>query len=198
MSAPLGCGRVHRHAAKFYDTEPSLFCTVSGFLAEGLLSSEPALVIATPSHVAGIESALADRGVDVAAARRAGELIVLDAEDTLGTFFVGTGPDAGLFDQQMGDVIDQILRGRRPAVIRAYGEMVDVLWQQGMSMAALHLEMLWNKLALKYAFSLLCGYSMGHFYKEAGQFHDVCGHHTHVLDPACTDVRFDAIQTRYA
>ena len=46
--------------------------------------------------------------------------------------------------------------------------------------AAIRLEMLWNELANTHSFSLLCGYSMGHFYKDTGQ-HDICRQHTHQI-----------------
>jgi hypothetical protein len=62
--------------------------------------------------------------------------------------------------------------------------MVDVLWQDGLTAAAIRLEMLWNQLAMTHDFSLLCGYSMGSFYKDAGM-RDICAQHSHVV-PADT------------
>ena len=58
--------------------------------------------------------------------------------------------------------------------------MVDVLWQNDQQEAAIRLETLWNQLANTEAFSLLCGYAIGHFYKDAN-FQEVCRHHTHVV-----------------
>ena len=46
--------------------------------------------------------------------------------------------------------------------------------------AAIKLEMLWNLLANTHDFSLLCGYAMGQFYKDA-TIDEVCRHHTHVV-----------------
>ena len=40
--------------------------------------------------------------------------------------------------------------------------------------------MLWNRLANTHDFSLLCGYAMGNFYKDA-TIQDVCRHHTHTV-----------------
>jgi hypothetical protein len=57
---------------------------------------------------------------------------------------------------------------------------VDLLWQEGRRELAISLEMLWNQLANTQRFSLLCGYAMGAFYKDA-HFDDVCGQHTHVV-----------------
>jgi hypothetical protein len=58
--------------------------------------------------------------------------------------------------------------------------MVDVLWQDGLTAAAIALEMLWNQLAMTHDFSLLCGYAMGNFYKDAGM-RDICAQHSHVV-----------------
>ena len=61
--------------------------------------------------------------------------------------------------------------------------MVDVLWKEGKPEAAIRLEMLWNKLAQQHGFALLCGYSMGNFYKETKGFEAICREHTHVVAP---------------
>ena len=64
--------------------------------------------------------------------------------------------------------------------MRAYGEMVDVLWQDGLTSAALRLETLWNELTRTQDFSLLCGYAMRIFYKQAGM-REICAQHSHVI-----------------
>ena len=181
-----------RHAAKFYDSDQSLCATVADFLSAGLVSGHPALVIATSSHAVMIEEALGNRLIDVLRARRGGDLVMLDAEEMLGTFRFGGSPDADLFTEHVGAIFQQVVRGRGHAVIRAYGEMVDVLWKQGNSEGAIALEILWNKLALRHAFSLLCGYSMGNFFKQAEQFHEICRLHTHVFDPDQSAVQVPA------
>ena len=47
---------------------------------------------------------------------------------------------------------------RNPAGVSVYGEMVGLLWSQGMTISAMHLEELWNELQCELPFSLLCGY----------------------------------------
>ena len=59
--------------------------------------------------------------------------------------------------------------------------MPDIERGQGHSEAAIKLEILWNKLALKYDFALLCGYAMGSFYKQTTPLEDVIAQHTHVI-----------------
>jgi len=134
---------------------------------------------------------LRTRLIDVDQALRRGELILLDAEDTLGAFMTGDRPDPILFNRYMSTILEQAVKGRKRSVIRAYGEMVDVLWKAGKPEAAIALEILWNTLATKYAFSLLCGYSMGQFYKQPDLYRQVCDQHTSVFDPEARVLPFD-------
>ena len=173
--------RSHHHAVQFYGNETSLFTTVGGFLSEGLIAGQPALVIATGPHRVGILEQLTERLIDVQQAMRVGDLIVLDAGEALDRFMVGDNPDAGAFEREMGTQIERLLRGRKRVMVRAYGEMVDVLWKDGRSQAAVAVEMLWNKLSATYGFALLCGYAMGNFYKQIEQFQAVCRQHTQIV-----------------
>lgn len=170
----------HHHAVQFYGDDSELFRTVGTFLTQGLVDGQPALVIATQPHRIAIEKALESHLIDVAAARRLGDLVLLDAEETLATFMVNGMPDGRLFRRAVGDVIEETLRGRKRTPVRAYGEMVDVLWKLGQTEAAVRLEVLWNNLAETHSFSLLCGYAIGNFYKETQRYQDVCDLHTHV------------------
>jgi DcmR-like sensory protein len=175
-----------RHAVKFYGNDDSLFSTVAGFLAKGLVHGEPAVVIATEEHRSGIIRRLGDHFVDVPRATRSGDLLLLDARELLDSFMRNSAPDARLFCPKVGGIVERALR-RRKVVVRAYGEMVDLLWKDGQSRAAIQLEILWNQLAMQYGFWLLCGYSMGHFYKQAIRMEEVCACHAAVYpDDAAT------------
>jgi hypothetical protein len=48
--------------------------------------------------------------------------------------------------------------------------------------------MLWNDLARTFNFSLVCGYSMGNFYKDAA-VEEICRLHTHILSDQDDDGR---------
>jgi hypothetical protein len=171
-----------RHAVQFYGSDDSLITTVAGFLSEGLIAGQPAVILATAPHRDAIVAQLVACFIDVEKALHQGDLVVLDAVETLGLFMIGDSPDATAFDTHVGRVFEQVLEGRPATILRAYGEMVDVLWKQGRTEAAIELELLWNKLAARFGFALLCGYSMGNFYKQAALFQEVCRQHTHVLN----------------
>jgi hypothetical protein len=170
----------HFHAVKFYESRESLCRIVAEFLGEGLLTQQPALIIATPEHRAGILAELRLRHFDVEGTQAAGDLLLLDADETLATFMVDGMPDADLFFATATSALARVCRGRTSCTTRAYGEMVDVLWKAGQDVAAIRLEMLWNKLAMTDDFALLCGYTMGNFYKDAS-LAEIHQHHSHVV-----------------
>jgi PAS domain S-box-containing protein len=170
------------HIVQFYESDDFLCDTVANFLGAGLEAGEPLLVIATAAHREAFRGRLALRGFDVEGACNSGQLTLLDARETLATFMVGGMPDWSRFKEVIGAIITSGRKGRDGRV-RAYGEMVDLLWRDGHPKAAIALEELWNDVGKIHSFSLLCAYVMGNFYKEAdGQhFHEVCRTHTHVL-----------------
>ena len=168
------------HAVRFYESDRALARIVADFLSEGLQAGNPGIVVATPTQRGAIVRELSARSLDVAQLQRSDDLVLLDAQDTLSAFMANDKPEAAKFNETMCEVISRARRGRADCTVRIYGQMVDILWQADERDAAIRLEMLWNQLANTHAFSLLCGYAMGHFYKDAN-FADVCGQHTHVV-----------------
>jgi hypothetical protein len=170
----------HYHGVQFYKDEHSLAATVAGFLAEGLLIGEPGVIVATPAHTKSILLELRQRDVDTHELRRTHELQLFDARKMMSAFMVKGMPDPLLFRSNVGDVFERLCAGRNPCPIRAYGEMVDLLWRDGNEDGAMRLEILWNQLASTYEFSLLCGYAVGNFYKQPrSRMQDVRDQHTH-------------------
>lgn len=181
LSAQCEPAHAHQHAVQFYGSDVALFTNVASFLSEGLVAGQPAVIIANQSHTDSILEHLRARFIDVERAKHIGDLIILDADDTLATFMKDDEPDPSSFKRHVGDVIAQALGGRVRTPVRAYGEMVDVLWKQQKPEAAIKLEILWNELATTHAFSLLCAYAIGNFYKQTQQYEAVCAQHTRVI-----------------
>jgi PAS domain S-box-containing protein len=171
------------HIVQFYESEHFLATTVAEFLATGLAAGQPVVVIATAPHRTALAGVLRSRGLDMDHTRRTGQLIALDARETLDRIMVGAIPDRARFRHVVGKTIERSRRRGRHAVVRLYGEMVDLLWSEGNIDGAIRLEELWNELADTYAFSLLCAYAMGHFYKETHGpgFGRICREHARVL-----------------
>jgi signal transduction histidine kinase len=171
------------HVVQFYDSEAYLGAAVSDFLAAGLRTGQPVLVIATPAHRDAFAKRLKSKGLDVDRAVSSGQLMMLDARDTLSKFMSGSVPDADRFRQAVGDVLRESVSGTTHSVTRAYGEMVDILWKDGNAEGAVRLEELWNELGATHSFALLCAYSMENFSRESHSpgFEAICRQHLHVV-----------------
>jgi PAS domain S-box-containing protein len=171
MTAGIDEASAHHHAVQFYEDERFLVERVAEFLAAGAREGEPCVVIATEEHNAAFAARLRALGVD------AEPVTFLDARTTMEQFLHRGMPDGERFRQVIGGTLETINAGG--GRVRAYGEMVDLLWRDGEPDAAIRLEELWNDLANHYAFSLLCAYPMGNFYKESDSalFERICSTH---------------------
>jgi signal transduction histidine kinase len=185
--APLA---VHpNHVVQFYEDDAFLCDRVAEFIALGLAAGEPACVVATAEHREAFAVRLARRGFAVDELRARGLLIWLDARETLAKLMIGDLPDWTLFSGFLGGIIEESRQRAPLACVRAYGEMVDVLWRDGKKQAALRLEAMWNELASSHSLSLLCAYVMGNFFRsgdaegfgDGDAFRDVCRAHGQVL-----------------
>lgn len=146
------------HVVQFYEQSPYLVDRVSSFIAPGLKAGEAAIVIATPEHREMIEVQLRAHGIDVSELREQGAYVDLDAAETMARFMVNGQPDRRRFVEVIGGTISRARPRAQFPIVRAYGEMVALLWAQGRQDAAINLEELWNELLGHHPFSLMCGY----------------------------------------
>jgi hypothetical protein len=150
------------HGVLLYDSEPELVRALEDYVVAGWACGEVALVIARPEHRAAVRERLV--GLGLAGRLRDGRLVELDAAATLELFMVDGSPDPELFDHTVGAVVRD---HTAEAPLRGFGEMVDLLWEEGNAIAALELEALWSELQSRCTFSLLCGYATDHVDAES-------------------------------
>lgn len=148
------------HIVQFYQEDDFLARGVSCYLSEGFQKGAAAVVIMTPPHWTRVREKLMNLGVPVGDLELQGRILVLDAQDTLASVLKDGAPDRGLFQTQVAERIRQSKLLTGDAEVRAYGEMVDLLWQEGRLEAAIELERLWNELIRDKRFSLLCAYKV--------------------------------------
>lgn len=123
--------------------------TVAPALARAAAAGHVLLLIATPERAAALVAA-------VPASHDPADVVVLDAEATLGRICVDGRPDARAFaDVVAGPVHEAARRGRS---VTAYGEMVALLWDRGDVAGVMALEELWQRLCATGEVRLLCGY----------------------------------------
>jgi len=182
--AATRAGRPFRHhSVQFYESDEHLAGVVTDFLANGLRGGAPAIVIATEGHRDGFVERLKFSDVDVDEVLRSGQLQLLDAGQALGSFRVDGALDEARFKEQIGNLVERSRREWPRGRLRAYGEMVDLLWKEGRRDATIELEEMWNRLAAVQPLSLLCGYEISNF-PDAGdtdRFDRICGTHTRVV-----------------
>jgi len=183
-SERLGHARVweKRHDVQFYDNHVFLCESVGRFLAEGIRAAQPAIVIATPAHRSAFAAELNRLHIDIDSLHPL-DLVWLDARETLSAFMEGSMPNAERFEATFANVFEKMIATRRYVTVRAYGEMVDILWREGKPEGAIALEEMWNELANTYAFALLCAYSKESFQEthSLAGIERICAAHTHVL-----------------
>jgi hypothetical protein len=149
------------HLVELFDSDESLAEGVAEFLGDGLVRNDQMLVVGTEERWYAILMRLAALGRPADDALRSGRLVVRAAKVTLDKFMDGGRISPTLFHATVGTLVEGMAACGRP--LRIYGEMVDVLASQGDYANALELERLWNQLATRHRFTLLCGYAAGHF-----------------------------------
>lgn len=183
----------HAHFVQLFDGDHrALTRNVGKYLAEGLSLGGGIVVVSTTNQRAPFLAELERRGWQPDRLAEDGRLDCLDAVDTLARFMVNGYPDAGRFDVVVGDVVRAAIARAGDCGLRAYGDMVGVLWGERQYPAAIRLEQLWNKLRENLPFSLFCAYPVDVFGRQfdVGILDAMLCAHTHLL-PAYADGHFE-------
>ena len=144
------------HFVQIYADDEVFLDTLEGFIGNGLRAGDSAIVIATAAHRDALETRLLVQGIDLAEARRNEQYIDLDAEQCLAEFIVNGWPDDDYFVAFVNGLLKRARRSGRK--VRAFGEMVALLWARGDHAATVRLEHIWQKLCQAESFSLFCAY----------------------------------------
>ncbi|MEO7425272.1 MAG: ATP-binding protein [Fibrobacteria bacterium] len=131
--------------------------SLSAFLTAGLKSGENCLVICIPERRQRLGKSLQSQGLDPAALIADGRILFADAAETLAQIMVAGNPDEALFMRLVGGLAAGAAGAGAAgggSRLRAFGEMVPLLCEQGNVPAALRLERMWDKLAEAHGVSL--------------------------------------------
>jgi hypothetical protein len=172
------------HFVQFYQAdEAALAGNVGLYLSEGLKRGDGILLIVSAEHRELFCDHLDQLGADPAASIAARQLVVLDAQQALAEFMRNGQPDWLQFQATISRAMRQLVRTSETAGLRAYGEMVGVLWKARQFDAAIRLEQLWNKLLEQSSFSLYCAYAVDLFDEEyhLANLDGVLCTHTHLI-----------------
>ncbi len=168
------------HMVQIYEDDAVFLDSLEGFVGGGIRADDSVIVIATAAHLNALENRLRAQGVEIGAARARDRYIPLDADETLSKFMRKGWPDEDLFAQLVTGLIARARTGGRR--VRAFGEMVAVLWAQGQNGATIRLEHLWHAVCQEQGFSLFCAYPRTGFTQDATvSMREICATHSKVI-----------------
>jgi len=184
------------HVVQIYENDAVFLDLLEGFVTSGIIAGECVVLIATEVHLDALKSQLQLQGHNIAALSADDHLILLDAEETLSKFMVNGWPEGLLFNQTVSGIIERAHSKNRR--VRAFGEMVALLWAKGKIAATVHLELLWNRFCETQAFCLLCAYPRKGFTQDINSSaHTICCAHSKMISgehSSATKILYKTVQ----
>lgn len=154
------------HIVQLYQDPQFLNRAVCRFAAGAIANGEGIILVPTAAHWEAFRPRLEAEGVDVKAAEGRGQLTVVDADELLPRFMHKAMPDAPVFLGLAGEVIANARAEARYPKVRWWGEMVNVLWEQGNVAASMSLEDQFDHLAKHHEIAIFCSFVMDNFNSE--------------------------------
>jgi two-component sensor histidine kinase len=178
----LNAAAAGRHLVQFYDELETLEANVGIFVEAGLRNRESVIILCRRKSWERYQRCLDQKGHDIAQLLREGHITFVDAELLLNRLLkAGEDKVTELFEVFCRQLIDKSFREHTQ--MRAFGELVDLLCEQGLTDTAVSVEKIWNRLVKEHGFDLFCGYRLAGLSQSRDNFKilDICGHHTHLL-----------------
>ena len=154
------------HIVQLYQDQEFLNRAVCRFAAGAISNGEGIILVPTAAHWDAFRPRLESEGVDVTAAEARGQLTVVDADELLPRFMCEAMPDAPVFLGLAADVIGKARDEERYPKVRWWGEMVNILWEQGNVAASMSLEDQFDRLAKHHEIAIFCSFVMDNFDSE--------------------------------
>jgi hypothetical protein len=171
------------HIVQLYQDEKFLSRAVCRFAVSALAHGEGVILVPTAAHWRALRPRLEAEGVDTQAAQKAGQLTVVDADGLLPEFIRGSMPDAPLFMGIAAEAVAKARGGDRFTKVRWWGEMVNVLWEQGNVAGSMSLEDQFHRLAREQNIAIFCSFLMDNFNGDvhARMIPRLGENHTHLI-----------------
>jgi DNA-binding NarL/FixJ family response regulator len=167
----------HLHEIILCADDTVLLNSFTRFIAAALRAGNPAIVIATTSHLNSLRRALKAEGLDVDGASQQGTYISLDVADMPSDIAANGWPDL----VRCFEPAYKAAKAEHPRIAFC-GECAGRLWAEGRADAAIRLEQICNELAKTNQMDILCAYPAsgvrGEEYQDA--FNRICAEHSAV------------------
>lgn len=164
------------HVLQLYESDEAFLNLLEGFVVEGIKGADAVIVICTEDHLKSLDARLIECGLDMKTLQEDNQYIPVNADVTLSGFMINGKPDLHRFEKMIKGLMNRAQKNGRK--IRAFGEMVAILWEQGNIEATMTLEHLWNDYLKKDSFCLYCAYPANGFTQKSYKFlTDICCSH---------------------
>lgn len=168
------------HLLQIYENESVFLNTLEGFVKNGFLSGDSVVVLATLEHIEALELRLQFKGFDLEGLRKKNIYFPFDAASALEKFMVNDWPDEALFRRFIRGILNRVKQEGR--LVRAFGELVVLLWQQGNHGATVRLEHLWHQLIEEEKLKLFCAYPKSGFTQDSNlSLEAICACHSTII-----------------
>lgn len=167
------------HIVQVCQNQTSQAEILAQYVKEGLANGEGVVIIARPALRKAFISQMNALDLDLHTLKSQGQIKFFDAEFLLSGLLIDGKLDNQAFQQLVATpALDTQLKFGK---VRAFGEMVDVLWKNAQPDLAIELEGLWNGLCNKHEIMLLCTYLLDSLDPNTydNSLERICKCHTH-------------------
>ena len=152
----------YTHRVHFFETQSATADKVAAFLWEGVPQNATWVVIARNSLKEDLIRTLEQKGVATEDWIQDRRFFLLDGHQALNRIMDGKlHPSAEQFQKVIQEILAHVKDPNAP--IYAYGEMVDILCDEGNFKGAQELEDIWHEFLVQHQVTLLCGYTLQNF-----------------------------------
>ena len=163
--------------------DAALLANVACYVAAGLKRKNGVLLLVPLDRWERLRAELDACDVEYGRAMEEGTLLVLDAGAIAREVIVDGEASRLRFLETVGLAASSLLVRKDLSGLRAYGELVGMLWSEGRAEVAARIEKFWNELLRADGFSLFCAYPVDVFGADFGssRMDEVLCAHTQLL-----------------
>jgi hypothetical protein len=162
------------HLLQIYENETVFLNSIEGFAGSGFIAGDCVVIIATESHIKSLNERLNRQGFNIAKLIKEKRYVTVDASETLAEFMTGEEINEKKFIKTINRLLKRCDKKRK---VRAFGEMVAILWENGNNRGTFKLERIWNDYMKEKELCLFCAYPKSAFTKHTKVFQHICDSH---------------------
>jgi DNA-binding NarL/FixJ family response regulator len=170
----------HRHDMVFCSSDAVLIGAFSRFIAGELRVGNAAVALVTEAHQRGLQSTLEASHVDVALAIRQQRYLPVNVSELLAKATANGRPDPLRYLDAAWDLLTDVTRRATDhyARVAVCGEGTAIFWTHEHVEAAIHLEHLWDEIAMSRQMDILCAYPLAARDESVPALRRLCAEHT--------------------